>query len=42
MLAIEDRGVGQCVPGTAWTEVVLMFSEHFNTVGKEGSLAELA
>lgn len=42
VLAIEDRGVGQRVPGTAWTEVVLMFSEHFNTVGKEGSLAELA
>lgn len=42
MLAIEDRGVGQRVPGTTWTEVVLMFSEHFNTVGKEGSLTELA
>lgn len=39
---MEDRVVGQRVPGTACTEVVLMFSEHFETVGKEGSLAELA
>lgn len=42
MLAMEDRGVGQRVPGTACTELLLMFSEHFKTVGKEGSLAEPA
>lgn len=42
VLAMEDREVGQRVPGTACTELVLMFSEHFKTVGKEGSLTELA
>lgn len=42
MLAIDDSVVGQHVPGTGCTKVVLMFSEHVKTVGKEGSLTRFA
>lgn len=40
VLAINDSVVGQHVPGTVCTKVVLMFSEHVKTLGKEGSLTK--
>jgi len=39
--AIDYSMVGQRVPGTICTKVVLMFSEHVKTMGKEESLTEL-